>query len=66
MPTRVSRRTKAGPQAVRSGKAAPRGFEPRLAHPECAVLPVGRKGTEYAGRDSNPQTASFELASFAG
>jgi hypothetical protein len=63
---RAVRRTKAEPQAVRGGRAAPRGFEPQLAHPECAVLPVRRKGIEYAGRDSNPQTAVFEIASFAG
>lgn len=44
VPIRIIRRTKAEPQAVRGGEAAPRGFEPRFAAPEAAVLPVKRKG----------------------
>ena len=35
-----------GAAAVRGGVAAHRGFEPRLAHSECAVLPVRRMGNE--------------------
>jgi hypothetical protein len=59
---RAVRGTKAEPQAVRGGMAAHHGFEPRFAHSECAVLPVGRMGTGCGRRDSNAQTARFELA----
>ena len=37
-----------GAATVRGGVAAHRGFEPRLAHPECAVLPVERMGIVLA------------------
>ena len=35
-----------GTAAVRGGVAAHRGFEPRSAQSDCAVLPVGRMGIE--------------------
>lgn len=60
--TGAVRGTKAEPQAVRGGIAAHHGFEPRFAHSECAVLPVGRMGTGCGRRDSNAQTARSELA----
>ena len=37
-----------GAAAVRGGVAAHRGFEPRSAQSDCAVLPVGRMGIEWA------------------
>ena len=45
-----------GAAAVRGGIAAHRGFEPRLARSERAVLPVGRMGIERVG------AARLELA----
>jgi hypothetical protein len=62
VPTRIIRRTKTEPQAVRGGKAAPRGFEPRFAASEAAVLPFKRKGIVYGRRESNAQAARFGLA----
>ena|SRR6201996_6027135 len=46
---RAVRCTKAEPQAVRGGKAAFRGFEPRLPESESGVLPFERKGIECGG-----------------
>jgi hypothetical protein len=62
---RASRLTKAGPQAVRGGKAAHRGFEPRLPDPESSVLPVERMGIECGRRESNAQATRFELVRYA-
>jgi hypothetical protein len=64
--TRISRRTKAGPQPCAAAwlpgldsNQQGQGSGPCW---DARVPP----GIEYAGRDSNPQTTRFELASFAG
>jgi hypothetical protein len=67
VPTRIIRRTKAEPQAVRGGIATLPGFEPgtfRTRTGRCCRVEL--EGIEYAGRDLNPQTAHFECVSFAG
>lgn len=46
---RVIRRTKAKPQAVRGGEAAPHGFEPRFAASEAAVLPLDERASSARG-----------------
>ena len=48
------------------GVAAHRGFEPRLTDPESAVLPIERMGIGCGRRESNAQTARFELARYPG
>jgi hypothetical protein len=63
---RAVRRTRAKPQAVRGGVASGAGLEPaeRQVSGTCWER---RRPTRNrcAGRESNPQTARFELASFA-
>jgi hypothetical protein len=46
---RAIRRTKAKPQAVRGGEAAPHGFEPRFAASEAAVLPLDERAPSAEG-----------------
>jgi hypothetical protein len=58
---RVTRRTKAEPQAVRGGGAAPRGFEPRSSGFRGRRLAVRPKGIEYGRRELDPQATRFEL-----
>ena len=55
-----------GAAAVRGGVAAHRGFEPRLARPGRAVLPVERMGIACGRRDSNAHAARFGLARSSG
>jgi hypothetical protein len=60
-------RTKGEPQAVRGGMATLPGFEPGTSASRARrYCRVELEGIEYAGRDLNPHTARFELASFAG
>jgi hypothetical protein len=63
---RASRLTKAGPQAVRGGKAAHRGFEPRIFRfraGRCYQLEL--MGIGCGRRESNAQAASFEFARYS-
>jgi hypothetical protein len=46
---RAIRRTKAKPQAVRGGEAAPHGFEPRFTASEAAVLPLDERAPSAEG-----------------
>ena len=52
-----------GAAAVRGGVAAHRGFEPRLAHPECAVLPVERMGIVLARAPPRDRTGCPSIKS---
>jgi hypothetical protein len=63
VPTRIIRRTKAEPQAVRGGVAGHPGLEPGSSASRARrVCRIPLMAIEYGRRESNAQAARFELA----
>ena len=53
-------RTKREPQAVRGGRAAPHGLEPRLTASEAAVLPLDERASSRRGETRTRSRRLFE------
>jgi hypothetical protein len=66
VPTRAIRRTKAKPQPCATAWLGNQGSNLDSLASGASVLPDYTIPHRYAGRDSNPHTVRFELASFAG